>query len=104
MTLHDIEQPRRRATDTTTIEEQRRIKFDGTINLGHVLTTVGFVATIISTWQMMDKRVVVLEEARIVQASTDHRQDNELADNKKTVREDLKDISTKLDRLIERKP
>lgn len=103
MTLHDIEQRRRRATDPTPVE-QRRIKFDGTINLGHVLTTVGFVATIISTWQMMDKRVMVLEEARIVQAATDHRQDNEISDNKKTVREDLKDISTKLDRLIERKP
>ncbi len=81
----------------------KKIRFDATINLGHVLTFFGFIATGLGMWQAMDKRVVVLEESRVVQAATDRRQGAELSDNKKTVREDLKEISAKLDRLIERK-
>lgn len=85
------------------LENEKKIKFDATINLGHVLTFLGFIATGAAVWQTMDKRVVVLEESRLVQVSTDRRQDAELMDNKKTVREDLKEINAKLDRLIERK-
>lgn len=84
-------------------QPDKKIRFDATINLGHVLTFFGFIATGLGMWQAMDKRVVVLEESRVVQAATDRRQDAELSDNKKTVREDLKEISAKLDRLIERK-
>lgn len=84
-------------------QPDKKIRFDATINLGHVLTFFGFIATGLGMWQAMDKRVAVLEESRVVQAATDRRQDAELSDNKKTVREDLKEISAKLDRLIERK-
>ena len=84
-------------------ESEKRVKFDGTINLGHVLTFCGFIITGVAMWQTMDKRVVMLEEARTVQTATDHRQDVELMDTKKTAREDLKEINAKLDRLIERK-
>lgn len=99
----DFTTPRRRATDMQEREPEKKIKFDATVNLGHVLTFLGFIVTIASTWQAMDKRVVVLEEARVVQSATDHRQDGELAENKKTIREDMKEINAKLDRLIERK-
>lgn len=84
-------------------EAQGKIKFDATINLGHILTFIGFIATGIAMWQTMDKRVVVLEEARAFQTSTDKRQDSALDETKKIVREDLKEINSKLDRLIERK-
>lgn len=86
------------------IPDSRRIRFDATINLGHVLTFLGFIATGLSMWQAMDKRVTILEETRTLQGVIDHKQDNELMDTKKTVREDLKEINAKLDRLIERKP
>jgi hypothetical protein len=81
---------------------EKKIRFDATINLGHVLTFIGFIATIAGMWQTVDKRIVVLEEARVVQTGTDKRQDTELADSKKTVREDLKEINSKLDRLLDR--
>lgn len=85
------------------MEQQKRIRFDGTINLGHVLTFVGFIATGAGMWMAMDKRVAVLEEVRVTQRMIDNRQDTELAESKRTVREDLKEISNKLDRLIERR-
>lgn len=84
-------------------EAQGKIKFDATINLGHILTFIGFIGTGVAMWQTMDKRVVVLEEARAFQTSTDKRQDTALDETKKIVREDLKEINSKLDRLIERK-
>jgi hypothetical protein len=79
-----------------------KIKFDSTINLGHILTFLGFIGAGAVMWGTVDKRVVVLEEARSSQRLVDQRQDIEAADNKKNVREDLKEISNKLDRLIER--
>jgi hypothetical protein len=84
-------------------EADKRIKFDATINLGHVLTFFGFIATGASMWQSVDKRLVVLEQARTVQTETDHRHDAERAEIKKTMREDLREINSKLDRLMEKK-
>ncbi|MFZ6801918.1 hypothetical protein [Undibacterium sp. Di24W] len=84
-------------------EPEKRIKFDATINLGHVLTFLGFIGTIGSFWQSVDKRIVVLEQARVVQSETDHRHDAERAEIKKTMREDLREINAKLDRLIEKR-
>lgn len=81
---------------------ERKIRFDSTINLGHILTFIGFIGTGAIAWSTMDKRVVVLEEARVTQQQIDHRQEEMINDNKRTVREDLKEISQKLDRLIEK--
>ena len=47
------------------------MRFDNTINLGHILTFLGFLITIMVTWTTLDKRVVVLEESRKAQATLD---------------------------------
>jgi hypothetical protein len=80
---------------------ERRIRFDGTINLGHILTFLGFLISGFVAWSAMDKRVVVLEEARIYQKAVDSRQDEERGQIKQQVREDYKDISNKLDRVLD---
>ncbi|WP_424195562.1 hypothetical protein ACMYR3_06250 [Ampullimonas aquatilis] len=82
--------------------KEKKPWFDPTVNMGHLLTFVGFIVTIMFSWSMMDKRVVVLEEERKHQADVDRRQDNQIDDFKKSVKEDVHDISNKLDRLIER--
>ncbi|MFZ6655946.1 hypothetical protein [Undibacterium sp. TJN19] len=82
----------------------RKVKFDGTINLGHLLTFLGFIVTGATAWMTLNTRVIVLEEARTTQHQIDLRQDTAIDNNQKTVREDLKEINQKLDRLIERKP
>jgi len=48
-----------------------RIRFDKTINLGHVLTVAAFVCTAMVSWNVMDKRVLVLEEYRAAQRDRD---------------------------------
>jgi hypothetical protein len=80
----------------------RKVRFDNTINLGHILTFLGFIATGAIAWSTMDKRVVVLEEAKINQIVIDHRQEAMLDDQRKTAREDLREVNQKLDRLLER--
>lgn len=81
---------------------EKRIRFDGTINLGHVLTFVGFIASGFAAYSTMDKRIVVLEEARLVQRQIDDRQDTDRAEMKKAMREDIKEVMRKIDILLER--
>ena len=81
----------------------KKIKFDPTVNFGHLLTFVGFLVTGSMAYMTMNTRVAVLEEARIAQQKLDARQDMSIENNQKTVREDLQKIDGKLDRLIERR-
>ena len=84
------------------IPPERRIRFDGTINLGHILTFLGFLVSGLIAWSTMGKRVVILEEARAYQSVIDKRQEDDRASIKVQVREDFKDISNKLDRVLDR--
>lgn len=84
-------------------EPQRKVRFDGTINLGHIITVITFIGAGTAAWNSMDKRVAVLEEARIVQKQIDARQDEDRAEMKRTVREDLREIVRKVDILVERR-
>ena len=38
-------------------ERTHGVRFDNTINLGHILTFLGFLVTIMVTWSTLDKRV-----------------------------------------------
>jgi hypothetical protein len=76
------------------------MRFDPTINLGHVLTFAGFIVAGFGAYSALDKRVVVLEEQRFAQAAVDRRQDDERSEMKRTNREDFKEINSKLDRLL----
>ena len=78
-------------------EERRRpppsgIRFDKTINLGHLLTFAGFIFTILVGWNTMDKRVVVLEESRKAQELRDSGQDQRNSDQMGAIRESLVEI------------
>lgn len=86
----------------TQSNQDRRVRFDGTINLGHILTFAGCIGSMVVAWSTMDKRVVVLEEARVYQSVLDKRQDDDRSALKLQVREDYKDISNKLDRVLDR--
>lgn len=76
------------------------VKFDPSVNLGHVLTFVGFLLAGFTAYGVMDKRVAVLEEARVAQVQLDRRQDEDRTDIKRNNREDIRQINEKLDKLI----
>jgi len=79
-----------------TREERRQAKtgitFDKTINLGHILTFVGFIGVGMVTWSTLDNRVVVLEESRKAQEMRDSGQDQRNTDQMATIRETLTEI------------
>ena len=65
--------------------DKKGIKFDSTINLGHILTFLGFMVAGLTAWTTLDKRVVVLEESKKSQAQM------------------LEKMDLKLDRLVEKR-
>jgi hypothetical protein len=84
-------------TPAYTGEERRQadrggVRFDKTINLGHILTFIGFIGVGTVTWSTLDKRVVVLEESRKAQELRDTGQDQHNNDQMGAIRESLAEI------------
>lgn len=68
------------------------VKFDPTINLGHVLTFASMVAAVTASYALLDKRVGVLEErsnAAIAQASD---RQIEQKESLREIKSDIKDL------------
>ena len=78
------------------------MKFDSTINLGHLLTFVGFVLTGFGVWSTIDRRITVLEESRRVQAQIDANQDERLSQSMGQIKESLSDIRRNLEKVSDR--
>lgn len=72
--------------------ERRRLTFDPTINAGHIISLLAFLVTLVIGWSTLDKRVVVLEEARKTQAQLDQHQDAIQRASNDSVRESLAEI------------
>ena len=81
-------------------EPQKRggIRFDATINLGHILTFVGFLLAGFGAWSSLDKRLTVIEEHRYLQKQVDLSQDNRATEAALQMR----DVLGRLDKQIER--
>lgn len=80
--------------------ERNRVRFDPTINLGHILTFVGFVLTIAAAWNSLDKRLTVLEVDRSAQVMRDKQQDDSMQQSMQSVRASQGRIESKLDTLL----
>ena len=79
------------------------VKFDATINLGHVLTFIGFVIAGFTAWSTLDKRLTVIEERALFQTQIDKAQDMKLAESMTQIKEALADIKTNINRLSDRR-
>lgn len=78
------------------------VQFDKTINLGHVLTMLTFLAGISFQWNIIDKRVVVLEEFRAIQRERDAAQDAAARDKAQEIKETLGEIKRGVEKLSDR--
>ena len=86
------------------------VRFDRTINLGHILTFLGFIGTMLVGYNAMDKRLTIIEEVQRQQPSRDRAQDDqrrEMADDLKQstaeIRHGIEKLNDKLDRFREMK-
>lgn len=69
----------------------RSLRFDGTINLGHVLTMIGMVGGMLWTYSTFNTRLVLLEAQTVRQT--------EVIDRSIRLDEQLRSIRDRLDRL-----
>jgi hypothetical protein len=71
---------------------RRRVSFDPTINLGHMLTFVGFIVAIFVTFSAQEKRVAVVEQqsASLVERLRD--QDVRFKEGLGELKSDIKDL------------
>jgi uncharacterized coiled-coil protein SlyX len=93
----------RRMLAEAVAQHQRGVRFDATVNLGHILTFIGFVITGASMYMTLDKRVVVLEEGVKAQARLDASQDSRVNESVARLEAQLAKMDGKLDRLIEKR-
>jgi hypothetical protein len=75
--------------DTST---PKRITFDPTINLGHVLTFAAMTVGVMSSYSLLDKRIGVLEERSNVAVIQAAEKVAEQKDSLKEIRNDVKDL------------
>lgn len=80
-------------------QPRKRLTFDPTINAGHLLTTLTFVGAIAMGWNLLDKRVTVLEEAKLYQRERDAGQDKVVGEKMDSVKESLKELKVSVDRI-----
>lgn len=94
-------------------DDRRQWHMEKSVSLGHIITTLALLMTLIGGYTSISERIAVIENqqasfnARIVsmlesQRSIDSKQDGELLEIKRQTREDLRDINRKLDNLIQR--
>ena len=88
--------------DTHLPTRKRGIIFDSTINLGHILTFIGFLITGFMAWQSMDKRVIVLEQTTRLQELKDKAQDMENMWQNVHVNESLSDLKRSIEKLADK--
>jgi uncharacterized coiled-coil protein SlyX len=82
--------------------ERQKVKFDATVNLGHILTFVGFLVAGFGAWSTMDKRVIVLEETRTYQKQIDAMQDGKLLESLAQMKDLMARLEKQVDRLADK--
>jgi hypothetical protein len=82
--------------------EDKKVRFDMTINLGHILIVLSFLVTASVAWNGMDKRVAVLEEFRATQRDRDTVQDLENKEKFKEVRDVLVDMRRSMEKIADK--
>lgn len=81
-------------------EDRRKWHIEKTINLSHLITTIGLAASVMIWASKMDTRVTVLEAAAAVQTRQNERAEQEAKDMKTTIAVQYVQLNDKLDKLI----
>ena len=86
-------------SDQNDTEQRRGLRFDPTVNAGHLLTFAGFILAGFVGWTTLDKRVVVLEEQRKAQEIRDAGQDARSADKFTEIKDTMNEIKRGVDQV-----
>lgn len=78
---------------------KRRVAFDPTINLGHVLTFAGFIATGFAAYSTLDARLAVQEEKARAAELRQGEQESRVKESLQEIKSDVKDVQRSLNDL-----
>lgn len=90
-------------SDFSPLEGSKKVRFDMTVNLGHIMTFLGFMAAGFGIWSDSNSRLVILEEGKKTQAAIDHAQDVRYDTGTRQLQNQLNRIDDKLDRILEKR-
>ena len=72
--------------------QRKRVQFDPTINLGHILTFVGFMLAGFGAWGNIDKRITLTEVQATAAVERTNDQDRRMNETLKELKTDIKDV------------
>jgi hypothetical protein len=75
---------------------RKRLNFDPTINLGHVLTFVGFLAAGAGAYSTLNQRLTILEERTSAADSRGREQQASVKEALQEIRADVKEVQRSL--------
>jgi hypothetical protein len=81
------------------IAEKSGFRFDPSVNLGHILTFIGFLLTGFMAFQHLDKRVAILEENKRTQAMVDAYQDQRGHEQGLAIQQSLTEIKKSIEKV-----
>jgi hypothetical protein len=81
-----------------------RVRFDPTINLGHILTFAGFVIGAVGMYTTLDRRITTLEVHDNIQAVETTKQELRTNSSLNEIKEEVREVRRGVERLQERKP
>lgn len=82
----------------------RRIRFDGTITAGNILTAGGMILALVVWGVRLEGRVDQQDQARVALEQRVSESTAQTRNIEHEIKQALRDLSNKLDRLIERAP
>lgn len=77
----------------------KRVSFDPTINLGHVLTFVGLLAAMSVGWNTMDKRLTIQEVRTANIESEAQAEKGRIRESLGEIKSDMRDVKRGIDQL-----
>src|SRR5678816_4582724 len=84
--------------------ERKHARWDPTINMGHLLSAatsiIASLVFVMASWATMDKRVVVLEEARLAQQQANRDRQDQIKDKFDDVRNSVNELKAVMLSLI----
>jgi len=84
-------------------QERRGWHIKKEISLGDVLAFTSAGLAVVYAYTTLDKRIALLEEAKVVQVSVDNRQEQDFIRYQQRIDETLKSIDRKVDKLMDRR-
>lgn len=86
-----------------TIQHPNRPRFDPTVNLGHILTFIGFMATGFAAYSHVDKRLSVVEVKSELQAQKSVEFEGRIKESLQEIKTDVKDMKRSVDSLASKR-